>query len=98
MCDEFDEMLDPGGEVEDIRKRFRRRRADRRSSIGDGWMMWLPVEPERFAPEGCEALIYSISVRLSQRSLAVCGQAAFSEELKEADVRAPRWSDRKRRK
>ncbi|HET6526350.1 hypothetical protein [Sphingopyxis sp.] len=85
MFDEFDEMLDPGGEVEDIRKRFRRR-ADRLSSIGDGWMMWLPVEPERSAPEGGEALIYPIRVRLSRRSsLADCGMSAFRSKSAKAD-------------
>ena len=87
MFDEFDEMLDPGAEVEDIRKRFRRRRADRLSSIGDGWMMWLPVEPERFAPEGGEALIYSMRVRPSRRSsLADFGRSALARKSKKQTI------------
>lgn len=129
MFDEFDEMLELGDEVGDMRKRFRRwielnsdsdawlasfqllararhepafaaiyqqryqgyrdrlaaiiarqqsagvtrddisadMLADHLSSIGDGWMMLLPIEPERFSPERVETLIDSITVLLSPR-------------------------------
>lgn len=39
--------------------------ADHLSSIGDGWMIMLPIETERFAPERVDALIDSI-MRLLQ--------------------------------
>ena len=38
--------------------------ADHLSSIGDGWMVMLPIETERFAPERVEALIDSILLML----------------------------------
>jgi len=39
--------------------------ADHLSSIGDGWMMMLPIEPERFAPKRVEMLIDSITSLLA---------------------------------
>lgn len=39
--------------------------ADHLGSIGDGWMIMLPIETDRFAPERVEALIASI-MRLLQ--------------------------------
>lgn len=127
MFDEFDEMLELGDEITDMRKRFRRwielnsdsdawlasfqllararhepafaaiyqqryqgyrdrlagiiakqqaagvtrsdipadMLADHLSSIGDGWMMLLPIEPARFSPSRVEVLIDSIAVLLS---------------------------------
>ncbi len=127
MFDEFDEMLELGDEVADMRKRYQRwielnsdsdawlasfqllararhepafaaiyqqryqnyrdrlaeiivkqqaagvvrddipadMLADNLSAIGDGWMMLLPIEPERFAPKRVEALIDSITALLA---------------------------------
>lgn len=127
MFDEFDEMLELGDEVSDMRKRYQRwielnsdsdawlasfqllararhepafaaiyqeryqnyrdrlaeiivkqqaagvvrddipadMLADNLSAIGDGWMMLLPIEPERFAPKRVEALIDSITALLA---------------------------------
>lgn len=127
MFDEFDDMLELGDEITDMRKRFRRwielnsdsdawlasfqllararhepafaaiyqqryqgyrdrlagiiakqqaagvtrndisadMLADHLSSIGDGWMMLLPIEPARFSTERIEALIDSITVLLA---------------------------------
>ena len=34
--------------------------ADQLSAMGDGWMMLLPIEPERFEPKRMQALLDSI--------------------------------------
>ena len=39
--------------------------ADQLSAIGDGWMMMLPIEPERFEPSRIEALLDSLVTMLA---------------------------------
>jgi AcrR family transcriptional regulator len=39
--------------------------ADQLSAIGDGWMMMLPIEPERFEPRRIDALLDSLVAMLS---------------------------------
>lgn len=45
--------------------------ADHIGSIGDGWTVMLPIEPERFAPERVDALIDSIITMLRPPSQLV---------------------------
>ena len=42
--------------------------ADHLGAIGDGWMMMLPIEPERFKPSRVQALLDSIITMLSPSS------------------------------
>ena len=39
--------------------------ADQLSALGDGWMMMMPIEPERFTPERVEALLDAVITLIS---------------------------------
>lgn len=50
--------------------------ADHVGAIGDGWMVMLPLEPQRFAPERVDALIDSVIALLAPPSSSAASRSA----------------------
>jgi AcrR family transcriptional regulator len=42
--------------------------ADQLSAMGDGWMMWFPIEPERFQPGRVKALLDATMALIAPRT------------------------------
>jgi AcrR family transcriptional regulator len=43
--------------------------ADQLSAMGDGWMMWFPIEPERFQPRRVKALLDATMALIAPRTI-----------------------------
>lgn len=64
--------------------------ADQLSAIGDGWIMMLPIEPERFKPSRLEALLNSVITLISPPGLSATKPASVEPAPVEVAARGPR--------